>query len=133
MSTIVEEQQIVEAPVVDVPTISKEEGRRREVLLRAAGIMEREGYAAGSRGMNTHGPKCLVGAVAHAMGAPTHALGSGARYHYHQAAHLLGVPHNIAYGWSDDQRFQGHCASQTVSSALRRLANGASWKEATSK
>jgi hypothetical protein len=124
MSTIMERQQVVERPVVP-----EEEGRRREMLLHAAEIIERDGYIAGHRGMLAKGPWCMLGAVAHAMKGPT---GVAGHYLYDAPAKLIGRPKEEVYAWSDQWRFKGDSkAVQRIATALRRRANGASWCEAT--
>lgn len=124
---------------LDIPTITREEERRRDVLLKAAEVIEKKGHVSGSSGMWVgNGKKCLLGAVGEAMSAKTH-CGS---YSYIYPARLIGVDADIAYKWSDHLRFKkmprtgGPLSSrmskaEVVGRALRRLANGQSWAEAT--
>lgn len=143
MSTMAEVQETVVPTTVDVPAVSDKEGYRREVLLKAAEIIEEHGWIDGAAGMDTHGPYCLLGAVARAMGAPVlenRIVGHG--YSMDRPSRLLGDHSWMTYtNWNDclaiDPRpKRGFLrkeipASEIVTSTLRKLANGASWEEAT--
>ena len=64
MSTTI--QETTQVPEITVATPTEE--YRRDVFLRAAEIMEREGYETGTKAMATTGPVCLLGAVGRALG-----------------------------------------------------------------
>ena len=141
---------IIEAPVapeIDVPSVSEEEGRRREVLLKAIDILEKDGWTTGSEGMIAgEGPFCLLGAVAHAMGdapvSPQIVFKAGGPsgvercYAYGQPAALLGADpeswRESPWRWNDTQRYYRD-GKERVLNALRRMANGATWNEVSRK
>lgn len=114
-------------------------------LLRAAQIIEHDGYTSGSEGMHFgNGPKCLLGAVAKAADIEAHHMPEReyAAYYMHEAAKLLpGSPEAFeVYRWSDGARFKdGFFGRRTssrrgkkkVAEALRNMANGATFQEAT--
>lgn len=64
MSTTI--QETTQLPEIKVASPAEE--HRRDVFLRAAEIMEREGYETGCKAMATTGPVCLLGAVGRALG-----------------------------------------------------------------
>lgn len=117
----------IEAPEVEVPTISEEEGRRREILLRAVEVLDEKGWIIGSSGMypDAYGGMCILGAVAHAAGSPLTA--GGRYYHYTEPAELIGVRNpGTAFDWNDQQAN----GKKHVQQVLRRLANGMKWGDA---
>lgn len=130
------------APEIEVSTVSEEEGRRREILLRAAELIEQKGWITGSQGMLPDGPFCLMGAVAHVMGATLKetilcspgAYGKFFAYRYDEASALIGDGgrgndiDERAWRWNDKQKFRPD-GKQRVLNALRRMANGATWAE----
>lgn len=127
MSVVVEET--IE---VDVPTISEEEGRRREILLRAVEVLDERGWAQGGLGMYPQAGVgfCILGAVAHAANAPLRDSGFsfGPQYDYLVPNAILGTTHDLAdaFTWNDtDARDKEH-----VQTVLRRLANGSTWEQA---
>lgn len=135
MSALVDAPVVETIEVVDVPVISEEEGRRREILLRAADLIEREGWATGPDGMRPYHPHCLLGAVSAAMGGPTERYGTKlfskkqeTYYSYRHSANLLGVKPRKAYFFNDRQG-----SHHRVVKLLRNLANGDTWKEAKKK
>lgn len=136
-----------EAPAkttIETPVITEEEAERREMLLRAAEIIEECGYTSGSRGMWVTGTKCLLGAVAVAANLPLYE-GPGDEpefYDMDEAALLLpGRPtSSMAFGWSDTQKFPDRISGggppdvdlgkRRVSALLRAMANGKTFGEA---
>lgn len=131
------EKELPAVQELDVPVTSTEDEYRRETLLRAAELVEKHGYQYGTEGMKPDGPYCLLGAVARSMeGEPRHGV-----YSMAPPATLIGVGAYTAYTWNDRlnyekmprKSFLGKRYTQTevVASALRRLAHGASWEEAT--
>lgn len=135
MSVIVEETVEVALPEMDPG-----DACRREILLDAARLIEERGYTSGCRGMSLDGPFCMLGAIAAAMGAPQdeiiysddgESLMPGYSYDLPEA--MIGwvsKPNRMAsWRWSDSQRDYSDPAGR-VARALRRMANGLSWKEA---
>ena len=125
------------------PSVSDEEGLRREVLLRAAELIERDGWTTGCKGMCVQpgARHCILGAIAHAMTAfniqvkssiaPTFIADNDISmelYDMEIAANFAGINGEKAYGWNDDLmsttwELGSPSAAQTATN-LRRLANG---------
>lgn len=139
MSVITHEPSVT---TVDVPSVSDEEAHRREVLLLAAELIELHGWIGDSDGMKVEGPYCILGAVACASRSRTYMdLDNHLRFRMGDPAELIGVPKwEIATRWNDRLKYQlprqGLFRRQVapeivVTRALRKLANGASWEDAT--
>lgn len=130
-----EEAPVVERPTVDWPTISDDEERRREVLLRAAELIEERGWIAGSAGMHdNNGPFCLLGAIGFA------AYGKGDMGYIYGHKFLRISDPEAAWGWNDRldiNRPRRHLfqrrpkPGEIVTATLRQMAHGAAWEEAT--
>lgn len=134
MSTTVEER--VETTVA-VPSVGGREGRRREILLKAAEVVERRGWITGNKGMLANGPVCVLGALSDAMGVPPQEvqmvdLGPVMAYEYTMdLANMLGIRSpDVAFQWNDD--FHLALNKESVATVFRKMANGATWDEAIS-
>lgn len=138
---------IEQTPQIEAPTISPEEEHRRDVLLRAAELIEERGYMSGPYGMTPDGAFCLMGAVGHAMGAylvedyaimdigPDGIVTNRVSvYGYSEVEEFLGVRpaglDDMPWRWSDKQN-EFPNPGERVAGALRKMANGASFEEAT--
>ncbi len=145
MSTTI--QETTQVPEITVATPTEE--YRRDVFLRAAEIMEREGYETGCKAMATIGPVCLLGAVGRALGGdaiindpvvvygdyPQEGILSETSYDYivtgafvlgRSVSEFDGDDADISdiYGYSD------RAGKDRVVRTLRAMANGKSFDEA---
>lgn len=124
---------VTEAPVEttavtngEVKVATREEGVRRELLLRAAELIEKRGWAQISTGLLTAGPHCFLGAVYAASGQRWDGI-----WGYdvlERAARLIGERDaRSIYLWNDMIYKDGEAK---VLAVMRRMANGASFKDA---
>lgn len=128
----------IEPTETTVPTISTEEEKRRDILLRAAEIIEARGYTTGNKGMTVVGEFCLMGAVGYAMGIPANDVWMldgkyVPAYEYEPVEKFLATHSMIedpAWIWSDAQQSYPNPAER-VAAMLRKMANGATFEEAT--
>lgn len=128
-------------PPLSVPVVTNEEEYRRDVLLRAAELIEQYGWTHGVPGMRVGGPYCLAGAVAKAANSRDW---RGLLTHY-DAENIVGVTYTAMYEWNDTLFYHWRnrpkvgpvfrrrrlSPEEMVTTALRRLANGATWQQAT--
>lgn len=127
-------------PVTEsTPVATPQELDRRHVFLTAAALIEEHGHLKGRMGSRRSG-YCLLGAVARAAFRTTNPVNPTPSDAWRQIHHLLGLPliHSTitvpadvdvtpAARWND----QPQRKPEEVTRALRRLADGATWEEAT--
>lgn len=113
------EQEHAADPLESIPTLPEEPVTRQDILLRAAELIEEHGWERGTR-VTREGRLCLVGAVCEAGGHSHNDPDSA----YDFAYKVVGS--HICDLWNDEQK-----SPAAVTGALRRLASGATWKEAT--
>lgn len=127
---------VVEVSVPTVPTKPKTEPKTRpEVLLDAAALLEERGWTTGYL-VDSDGKMCILGAVGRALGMWIHPHTNDDNEDVYTAAgEVIGADPEEIFAWNDDrrngQRDQG-CGQTLAAEALRRLANGESWKDITS-
>lgn len=147
MSTTI--QETTQLPEIKVASPAEE--HRRDVFLRAAEIMEREGYETGCKAMATTGPVCLLGAVGRALGGdaiideplveyeygpkgPRVVILEGSYDYKITGAFVLNrSADEFEYsddGISDVYRYSDHAGKERVVRTLRAMANGKHFAEA---
>lgn len=134
MSTTLEPVREVD-PLEEIPTLPEEPIDRRDIFLRAAELIEREGWTTGSLGRDGQG-YCILGAVSRAAGLWN---GRDVMWHYGQGFQTAEIiyggsvfGHSSIGTWNDGLVGDGAWGHVRVLAALRRLANGATWEEAIS-
>lgn len=153
MSTIVETPPAETATpeklsVSEIEVAKPEEEERRDVLLRAAELIEEHGWAVGwLRRTAYHGSFCLVGAISYAsLGeekAATYyehsdATEEGAAFLYKEAARIAGCDGEDLYTWNDmggDDAGEARktASREVVQQVLRAMANGSSFEDAVKR
>jgi hypothetical protein len=143
-------QRPLETPAPEISVATEEQEYRRDVFLSAAEIMERDGYATGTKAMATSGPVCLLGAVGRAIGA--RAVINQPIYDFDQGGcEIIVSPTSYDYlttgafvcerpAIADELdpfiiqiwRFSDGRGKEAVVRALRAMANGKTFEEATS-
>lgn len=131
---------VVVDPLELIPTLPREPITRRDVLLRAAQVIEQKGWIVGANGMHADETRrCILGAVGEALGARTFLMNSGHEWYCHeQTVNLIGVNYRMATSFNDRLPTGGFRGRKTkrsqarVAAVLRSLADGATWERATS-
>lgn len=120
MSVLIEQQEI------EAPSISEKEGKRRESLLRAAEIIEKNGWTQRSVRRKT-GEVCLLGAVMTAEGYfEAGSVEESCHIYGVRTEEVLGVPRYFAWEWNDAEWRH----AEDVTRLLRAMANGKTFREA---
>lgn len=145
MSTVLEPVRI-EDPLEAIPTLPEEPEQpkpdRREILLRAAEVVEERGLATATWESES-GAVCLLGAIGVAMiekGYPidnrmpsSYSVHAASEYFLNDLDQDEIIPRDgEAWAWSDQMMPRLFRSRQyRAARALRRLADGASWRKAT--
>lgn len=130
---------VVEVSVPTVPTEPKTGTKTRpEVFLDAAALLEEHGWTTGYL-VDNEGKMCILGAVGRALGMWIYPFTNDDNEDVYAAAgEFIGADPEEVFGWNDDPRDDENGLAQVgvgqerAAEALRRLANGESWKEITS-